>query len=588
MRALGWKWVNAGPAQPAHGRELTNSQLKASLESKMEFTRQEWEAFEIKDLRYNDYIKSGASFFQPDVTEHDHWICRGGSSLGAAIAHGNTAGYGNCAATLYHHLAVVQYPSYNPDDPPVAGLSPDKPIPAGQLMMLTVLKKDMYNQDMLSDSTSQLQVWEADDDSVSFPRGSRLAKFTNGQANFSFALKPTFAEGSTSLLVQPGWSQAELGPRLYFEGVDSARDSPRVSMQTVPALVVHITQTDKSVCPPGSVLRLDANIKRSGGIPGECVQCQAGTYSLSPLGGCADCPRGAQCLNVDVDNCSECIEGASFKAISLDRGGNSTWTKEIVNQGSNEEHRLRITSCPRGYALIRDPGNPQGDLCEACPANTYSVQDATFDPNKTSASEQRAVCLEAPSPKTSVKCDGDSIQDQCESVEGWFLIKEFGDAEVQNLTTSSTRRQAAGQAVYRTYRCEPGVCLGQNKCSGGRDPSRCPVCGCCPEGYVLELNQCQSCDTYTPEVLRASRVVFGLVVASIILVAWFLLCWTPLFGSTAAGLFERCCGAAGSAHFKVFTAVGNKSKQFTEYVKILIGYFVQSHHLSASILAFAM
>ena len=59
--------MNAGPAQPAHGRELTNSQLKASLESKMEFTRQEWEAFEIKDLRYNDYIKSGASFFQPDA-----------------------------------------------------------------------------------------------------------------------------------------------------------------------------------------------------------------------------------------------------------------------------------------------------------------------------------------------------------------------------------------------------------------------------------------------------------------------------------------------------------------------------------------
>jgi len=38
------------------------------LRSKTEFTTQEWEAFDIKDLRTDHYIKSGDSYFRAEET----------------------------------------------------------------------------------------------------------------------------------------------------------------------------------------------------------------------------------------------------------------------------------------------------------------------------------------------------------------------------------------------------------------------------------------------------------------------------------------------------------------------------------------
>jgi hypothetical protein len=63
--SLGLKWLPAGDSEPAMGRNLEHAKLAEALKSKTEFTKQEWEAFGIKDLRTDQFIKSGYSYFQP-------------------------------------------------------------------------------------------------------------------------------------------------------------------------------------------------------------------------------------------------------------------------------------------------------------------------------------------------------------------------------------------------------------------------------------------------------------------------------------------------------------------------------------------
>ena len=46
-------------------RELFHAQLALALTSKTEFTQREWDAFGIKDLRKDDFIKSGVNIFSP-------------------------------------------------------------------------------------------------------------------------------------------------------------------------------------------------------------------------------------------------------------------------------------------------------------------------------------------------------------------------------------------------------------------------------------------------------------------------------------------------------------------------------------------
>jgi len=68
---LGLKWEpipQIGPLNevPNRGKEISNFRLSVALGSKTQFTREEWEAFGIKDLRGDDYIKvHGVYYFTP-------------------------------------------------------------------------------------------------------------------------------------------------------------------------------------------------------------------------------------------------------------------------------------------------------------------------------------------------------------------------------------------------------------------------------------------------------------------------------------------------------------------------------------------
>jgi hypothetical protein len=63
--ASGLKWRRTGGEKPNHGEELKHKGLASGLTKRTEFTREEWDAFGIKDLRMEHFIKSGPSYFQP-------------------------------------------------------------------------------------------------------------------------------------------------------------------------------------------------------------------------------------------------------------------------------------------------------------------------------------------------------------------------------------------------------------------------------------------------------------------------------------------------------------------------------------------
>ncbi len=63
--ALGLKWRNVGPTEPASGQELDNPQLSEALDKKTEFTQQEWDGFRIVNLRMDHFVKRGDDYFKP-------------------------------------------------------------------------------------------------------------------------------------------------------------------------------------------------------------------------------------------------------------------------------------------------------------------------------------------------------------------------------------------------------------------------------------------------------------------------------------------------------------------------------------------
>lgn len=69
--ASGLRWTVAGRTKPAQGRELSNNVLSASLQSKTEFTQEQWDAFGVRDLRDDDYIKAGDLYYRPDDADDD-------------------------------------------------------------------------------------------------------------------------------------------------------------------------------------------------------------------------------------------------------------------------------------------------------------------------------------------------------------------------------------------------------------------------------------------------------------------------------------------------------------------------------------
>ena len=57
-----------GTTPPAEGQEISNPSLANALLSKTEFKQEEWEMFDVHDLRIFNFVKSGDAFFKPGAT----------------------------------------------------------------------------------------------------------------------------------------------------------------------------------------------------------------------------------------------------------------------------------------------------------------------------------------------------------------------------------------------------------------------------------------------------------------------------------------------------------------------------------------
>jgi hypothetical protein len=66
-KATGLKWKNLGTEKPKYGKQINNEKLSNKfLESKLEFTYNEWSKFEINNLIGSDYVKAGNNYYQPN------------------------------------------------------------------------------------------------------------------------------------------------------------------------------------------------------------------------------------------------------------------------------------------------------------------------------------------------------------------------------------------------------------------------------------------------------------------------------------------------------------------------------------------
>jgi len=235
---------------------------------------------------------------------------------------------------------------------------------------------------------------------------------------------------------------------------------------------------------------------------------------------------------------------------------------------------LRLNSCPVGFALIRRESNDQGDTCEPCPVETYSLNEAKWTGNE-SESGLAFFCHNCP---RGAKCLGGS---NVTATKGWWL-----EAETQ--TNAKRRTSESAKQVFKAYRCDRH-CQAENKCGGGRTGV---ACGLCPADHVLQDTGCGNC---SPGVdTDGTKIVVGLLVSGGLVLVWFLVAWAPVFGGKGAGFLSnavkplrwpiRAFKRARSLRKKT-KALQEKTRElqsfvsnpknlriFQQYIKILIAY----------------
>ena len=264
------------------------------------------------DLGDLDYALVGTEaviqiFEDLKVLGQDGRVCYEGSS--------NSAVYGDCLASMYHHLEVLGLPV------------PEAPANPGIPFTITVIKMDVYNQTILSDSISLLQILSSvglqlqNDPTVSIS-GEFISSLKNGSADFTIVLNPTFSKinflNDMTILTRQ--------PFIFLKGIDAFSISD--TMQSEPTEVY--IASGGQVCPEGYVLILDKAGK------GSCSECGSGTYSVNPLAGIS--PSQPACFTCPLNGV--CTGGYS---VELPLG---MW---IVVSGY-----YKLICCPEGHQLVNE------------------------------------------------------------------------------------------------------------------------------------------------------------------------------------------------------------------------------------------
>ena len=113
---------------------------------------------------------------------------------------------------------------------------------------MTVQKLDFYNQTIITDSRSVLQIQFLSNGSGSTP-GNSVASLHSGQTTLSVIVKPliTFSQGNAGLVL-------DVVPSIYITGIDSQAD--RISAMVSGAFNIVLAENEK-ICPAGFILAFD-------------------------------------------------------------------------------------------------------------------------------------------------------------------------------------------------------------------------------------------------------------------------------------------------------------------------------------------
>ena len=352
----------------------------------------------------------------------------------------NIAGFGNCLASSFARLALAKSPGV---------------VYPGIPFQLTVLKLDSYNQTISTDSSSVVEAIavanaELDADRYTSISGQYVATFTEGRAELSVVLKPSF------VLVNQIDSRTILKsiPTIYFKGLDVQSDSTMLS-----SILKMSVAVDSSVCPSGFILALQSIQvgNDTSSRQGSCTECSPGTYSVSPLAGATS--TSPSCLNCPPSG--TCIGGSDVK-FSI-----GSW---VIRNGI-----YRLVGCPDGYQLVNSiNGIFTHDVqnCLACSANSYIL-----DSNVSNYSCQ--VC------PIGAKCNGASLTG---------LVA--GSVWVGDWETGVYVLESCPAGYYRQATTQDGqeciLCPESYFCTGGSESSaQCPSGSFAPPGSNSS-DACQS------------------------------------------------------------------------------------------------
>ena len=266
----------------------------------------------------------------------------------------NLAAYGPCIASTYGFLDVF-------DVPTVAN-----PMFPGINFQLGVIKKDAYDQTIITDSSSLIQVFAYETNTNQVNRtisvlGVTIVQLEMGVGLFSISIKPNFQEVSFSKSL----STVHGLIRVYFSGMDSEAVLNRM-MHSTTIPVAFANGSD--VCPVGYILDLDKVVHAGsdGSRSGTCTFCKPGTYSISPLKG-AILNQDPSCLNCPIGG--KCVLGGSNVTFAI---GN--W---IAFFGL-----YLLVSCPRGFQLenkVDGSFSQDNQRCIMCNNNEYILNSTSSD-----------------------------------------------------------------------------------------------------------------------------------------------------------------------------------------------------------------
>ena len=226
----------------------------------------------------------------------------------------NSAVYGDCVASTYYSLSIhgiptVQHPAF-----------------PGIPFNISVIKKDFYNQTIISDSSSIVEAISVvgehlESNSQVALSGISVTHLVLGFAELNIIIRPTLSFLDAELESVAFISS----PNIYIKGIDAENTNIEMQSNILPIALAN----GSNICPGGYVLQFDIAKSSS------CDLCLEGTYSINPLaavaGGqhpsCLPCPAGMLCT-----------------------GGNRV--QFLIGTWVIEENKYILIGCPQGHQLI--------------------------------------------------------------------------------------------------------------------------------------------------------------------------------------------------------------------------------------------